>query len=203
MRTHDETLCPDVTHQDLLRHYVDKAPDTVLSVDQLGNFLMGFGVLAMGYMLQADLSAALGALRGGALGLKPGLGAVALLAWFATVGLLLSFVRTYIFEVLAGRSVHAEGGNEEKIGQVVELPEELGWRRFTSRQPTFERFLEDSYRREDRRTPEALLYARFSYLRFMTLKKLQHMDRMRGLLGQALGCGVTFKVALVLLGLMA
>lgn len=200
MRTHDETLCPDVTHQDLLRHYVDKAPETVLSVDQLGNFLMGFGVLAMGYMLQADLTAALGALRA-APGLKSGLALVALLAWFVTVGLLLAFVRTYIFEVLAGRSVHAEGGNEDKIGEVVQLPEELAWRRFVSRQPTFEAFVKDSYRREDRGSPEALLYARFSYLRFMTLKKLQHMDRMRSLLGHALLSGVTFKVALVLVGL--
>ena len=30
MRTQDETLCPDVTHEHLLRHYVEAAPQTVL-----------------------------------------------------------------------------------------------------------------------------------------------------------------------------
>lgn len=201
MRTQDETLCPEATHEHLLRHYVEAAPQTVLSVDQLGNFLMGFGVLSMGYMLQADLSPAIGALKGGfgprALG-----GLLVLFAWGSTIALLLAFVRTYIFRVLAGRAVHAEGGNEDRIGELVEVPEDMTWRQFNRRQPTFETFLKDSYRREDRGTPEALLYARFSYLRFMTLRKLSEMDRMRRLLGQALVTGVTFKVALVLLGLL-
>ncbi len=200
VRTQDETLCPTIQHEDLLRHYVESAPQTVLSVDQLGNFLMGFGVLSMGYMLNADLAPALGAVRG-PVALKAFGGLLALVAWGVTVGLLLAFVRTYIFRVLAGRSVHADGANEEKIGEVVEVPDELTWRQFNRRQPTFEKFLEDSYRREDRKSAEALLYARFSYLRFMTLRKLAEMDRMRRLLGAALVSGVTFKVALVLLGL--
>ncbi|MCO5170295.1 MAG: hypothetical protein M9894_28500 [Planctomycetes bacterium] len=201
LTTHDDALCPDVRTEDLLRHYVESAPQTVLSVDQLGNFLMGFGVLSMGYMLQADLSPAVLALKG-PVGAHAMGGLVALLAWGLTVALLLAFVRTYIFRVLAGRAVHADGGNEDKIGQVVEVPEELSWRRFNAAQPTFEAFLKDSYRRQDRQSPEALLYARFSYLRFMTLKKLAEMDRMRRLLGQALISGVAFKVTLVLMGLM-
>ncbi|MCW8140009.1 MAG: hypothetical protein KIT58_14015 [Planctomycetota bacterium] len=180
-----------VQNEDLLRHYVEAAPQTVLSVDQLGNFLMGFGVLAMGYMLQADLSPALQAMKG-ALGARAFAGLLALLAWGLTVALLLAFVRTYIFRVLAGRAVHAEGGNEDRIGEVVEVPEELSWRRFNAAQPTFEAFLKDSYRRQDRQSPEQLLYARFSYLRFMTLRKLAEMDRMRRLLGQALVSGVAF-----------
>lgn len=201
VRMQDETLCPAVQHEDLLRHYVAAAPQTVISVDQLGNFLMGFGVLSMGYMLQADLQPALTALRGPVTLAASG-GLVALLAWGVTVGLLLAFVRTYIFRVLAGRSVHADGGNEDRIGEVIDGPDdELTWRKLNRRQPTFEKFLEDSYRREDRKSPEALLYARFTYLRFMTLRKLAEMDRMRRLLGAALGTGVTFKVAMVMLGL--
>jgi hypothetical protein len=204
MRTMDETLCPETKHEDLLRHYVDSAPQTILSVDQLGNFLMGFGVLSMGYMLEADLGPALAAVRAPALP-RAALGLLAVGAWGVTVALLVAFVRTYIFKVLAGRAVHAEGGNEEKIGQVVELPEpeELTWRRFFAKQPTFEAFLKESYRREDRGSPEALLYARFTYLRFMSLRKLAEMDRMRRLLGQALITGVAFKGALIALGLFA
>jgi hypothetical protein len=201
MRTADETLCPETTHQDLLQHYVESAPNTVLSVDQLGNFLMGFGVLAMGYMLQADLGPAVAAAR--AVSRLRALGGVAsLLAWAITVGLLLAFVRTYIFKVLAGRSVHADGGNEDRIGEVVEVPEKLTWRQWSRRQPTFEAFLRESYRGEDRVSPEALLYARFSYLRFMTLRKLGEMDRMRRLLGQALITGVAFKASMIALGLL-
>ena len=51
-------LCTEASHDDLLHHYLRGAQQTVQSVDQLGNFLMGFGVLALGYLLNSDLSAA-------------------------------------------------------------------------------------------------------------------------------------------------
>lgn len=187
-----------VTRDHLLLHYVQAAPQTVASVDQLGNFLMGFGVLALGYLLQADLGAATGALHRA--GLPLGLGVAALLAWSGAVVHLVLFVRTYVFEVLAGRRAHVEADDEAALGDVVEVPDDLAWRAFVRRQPTFERFLETSYRREDRASAQQLLYARFTYLRFMTLRKLAAMDRMRRLLGRALVLGVTFKAALVALG---
>lgn len=188
----------NVTRDHLLLHYVQAAPQTVASVDQLGNFLMGFGVLALGYLLQADLSPATAALRRA--GATPGLGAAALVAWSGAVLHLVLFARTYVFEVLAGRRAHVEQENEDGLGEVVEVPDDLTWRKFVRAQPTFEKFLETSYRREDRRSAARLLYARFTYLRFMTLRKLAAMDRMRRLLGRALVLGVAFKAALVALG---
>ena len=32
IRTQDETLCPAIQHDDLLRHYVESAPQTVLAL---------------------------------------------------------------------------------------------------------------------------------------------------------------------------
>jgi hypothetical protein len=192
-------ICDQLTHDDLLRHYVDTTPKTLESIDQLGNFLMGFGVLALGYLLQAELGAATEAVGG--VGMQRLLGGVALGTWGVAVGLLVLFVHTYINRVIVGRSLHADGEDEERIGEVLSVPADMTWRQFISRQPTFGRFLASSYRAEDRRSPEALLYARWSYARFMAMRKLANMDRMRRLLGGALIMGVAFKVSLVLLGL--
>ena len=186
--------------RELLLHYVAEGPRTIDSVDQLGNFLMGFGALALGYMLQVELRLPLEALRSGAPG-RVAMAALALAAWGAAVLLLVGFVHSYVTRVLAGRSVHAEGGNEEKIGQVLELPapDELSWRKFIASQPTWKEFLRGHYRPEDRRSAEQLLYARWTYLRFMCVAKLAEMARMRRLLAQALGAGVLFKLATVAL----
>lgn len=190
---------PELARRDLLLHYVHEAPRTIDSVDQLGNFLMGFGVLALGWLLQVDLAAPLAALH--AAPAKQLLGGLALLCWGAAVLWLVAFVHSYVTRVLAGRAVHAEGGNEDKIGRVLELPapDELSWRRFIAPQPGFEQFLRGHYRPEDRTSPEALLYARWTYLRFMALTKLAEMARMRRLLGRALVAGVGFKLLTVLL----
>jgi hypothetical protein len=189
---------PALSSDDLLRHYVDAAPHTVASIDQLGNFLMGFGVLALGYLLQVDLSAATRVVH--AASLAGAVAALALLAWSGAVLHLVLFVRAYVFEMLAGRACHVEGGNEDRLGEVTAPPEALTWRAFIRKQPTFEAFLREGYRAPDRATPEALLYARFTYLRFMALKKLEVMDRMRRLLGRGLALAAGFKGALVLLG---
>ena len=197
---------PGLERRDLLLHYVAEGPRTIDSVDQLGNFLMGFGVLALGYLLQAELRAPLEALRASGPALKDTAlqvtGGLALACWGAAVAWLVAFVHTYVTRVLAGRSVHAEGGNEDKIGRVLELPEpdELTWRRFAAGQASFEQFLRGHYRPEDRSGgPDALLYARWTYLRFMALHKLAEMSRMRRLLARALVAGVLFKVCTVLL----
>lgn len=185
----------------LLLHYVGEGPRTIDSVDQLGNFLMGFGVLALGYLLQAELSAPLQALRAAGPALQAA-GGAALACWAAAVAWLVAFVHTYVTRVLAGRSVHAEGGNEDKIGRVLELPasEELTWRRFAAGQATFEQFLRGHYRPEDRAGgDDALLYARWTYLRFMAMHKLAEMARMRRLLARALVAGVLFKLLTILL----
>jgi hypothetical protein len=197
----EPSLCPEVRTDHLLRHYVDAAPQTVASIDQLGNFLMGFGVLALGYLLQVDVSGATRALH--ASNAVAIVGGLALLAWAGAVVNLVLFVRTYVFEMLAGRACHVSDGNEEKLGEITELPEQLTWRAFVRKQPTFEAFLKEAYRPQDRVSAESLLYARFTYLRFMSLKKLEAMDRMRRLLGRGLVLGVGFKAGLVLLGAIA
>jgi hypothetical protein len=192
---------PALERRELLLHYVAEGPRTIDSVDQLGNFLMGFGVLALGYLLQAELRGPLEALRGARPALQV-LGGVALACWGAAVLWLVAFVHTYVTRVLAGRSVHAEGGNEDKIGRVLELPapEELAWRRFAAGQASFEQFLRSHYRAEDRAAGgEGLLYARWTYLRFMALHKLAEMARMRRLLARALVAGVGFQILTVLL----
>ena len=193
--TWPETESPPQEHRDLLRHYLDGAQETVGSVDQLGNFLMGFGVLALGYLLNADLGVATHGLGTGAR-----LAATATLAaWALAVGLLLLFVWTYIFRVVAGREVHAHDGREDAVGEVIDLPGHLTYPEFRRHQGSFEEFLATHYAYRDRKDPERLLFVRWSYLRFMTLKKLEAMDRMRGLLGLALVFGVGFKLGLVYL----
>lgn len=200
--SHDDRLDESApARRALLLHYVAEGPRTIDSVDQLGNFLMGFGVLALGYLLQAELSAPLQALRAAGPALQVA-GGAALACWGAAVVWLVAFVHTYVTRVLAGRSVHAEGGNEDKIGRVLELPapEELTWRRFAAGQATFEQFLRGHYRPEDRAgSDDALLYARWTYLRFMAMHKLAEMARMRRLLARALVAGVLFKLFTVLL----
>ena len=55
---HTVEICDEARYEDLLLHYVGGAQLTAVNVDQLGNFLMGFGVLSLGYLLNADLSRA-------------------------------------------------------------------------------------------------------------------------------------------------
>lgn len=196
----DPPVCDDLRHDQLLLHYVDGAQHTVQSVDQLGNFLMGFGVLALGFMLQADLHTAAAALDGGAARIVTVTALLTLAAWGAATGLLVAFVWTYIARVIVGRSVHAADGDPEAVGAVLTPPEGLGFEQFLRGQRSFGEFLKSNYRTSDRRDPEALLYARWTYMRFMTLKKLAAMERMRGLLGLALVAGVAFKVLHVYLG---
>lgn len=181
---------------DLLRHYLDGAQQTVGSVDQLGNFLMGFGVLALGYLLNADLGLATSALGGAAHKVA---GFLALGSWGLAVLLLVMFVWTYIFRVIAGREVHARDGREENVGEVIDLPSRLTYTDFRMHQGSFDEFLATHYTSRDRKDPERLLFVRWSYLRFMTLKKLEAMERMRGLLGFGLLFGVGFKLVLVYL----
>jgi len=196
MRLEQAELCEATRHDDLLLHYVNGAQRTVESVDQLGNFLMGFGVLALGYLLNADLSVATAALGVGAAGHQVS-ALLALGAWGVSVGLLVAFVLTYVFRVIAGRAVHPSEGNDDAIGEVIQPPDDMTFQQFVRPQRTFAEFLEHSYLPKDRRSAEALLYARWTYMRFMTLKKLAAMERMRGLLGMAVVAGVTFKVVMI------
>lgn len=192
----DETLCPETTHTHLLMHYVHGAQQTVQSIDQLGNFLMGFGVLALGYLLNQDLDVATRALGVGSAGQQIS-GLLTLGAWGIAVGLLVCFVYTYVFHVIAGRAVHGSDGTESNVGEVIDLPEDPTFQQFVRPQRTFRSFLKNSYRSSDQDDPSALLYARWTYMRFMTVKKLREMQRMRHLLGMALISGVAFKVLLV------
>lgn len=197
MRTQSPPICESTTHDDLLRHYLTGSLRTVESVDQLGNFLMGFGVLALGYLLQVELTPATSQLGA----THHGLALLTLGAWGTAIGLLLAFVYVYIFRVLAGRSVHASEGREDDVGEVLpDLPPDTDFQTFMRHQRSFSEFLKTHYRSVDTRTPEALLYARYSYLRFMTLRKLGEMNRMRTLLGLALAAGIAFKLGAVYLG---
>ena len=138
--TRNRELCEDLTHDDLLRHYVQGAQMTVGSIDQLGNFLMGFGVLALGYLLNADLAPATSVF--GVAGAGHHISAVLTLAsWGVAVGLLVCFVMTYVFRVLAGRAVHARDGREEAIGDVIEVPDDLSYEQFMRHQGSFDQFL--------------------------------------------------------------
>ncbi|MBL4847167.1 MAG: hypothetical protein JKY65_16735 [Planctomycetes bacterium] len=197
MRTAQRPLCETARHEDLLRHYLSGSLRTVESVDQLGNFLMGFGVLTLGYLLNAEVGRAAAAIGGA----HHGLALLTLAAWSLAIGLLLAFVYIYIFRVLAGRSVHASEGREDAIGDVLpDLAPDLDFQGFMRHQRNFSDFLKTHYRSVDHQSPEALLYARYSYLRFMTLRKLGEMNRMRVLLGLGLAAGITFKLCAVYLG---
>lgn len=197
MRTQSPPICESTTHDDLLRHYLSGSLRTVESVDQLGNFLMGFGVLSLGYLLNAELAPATTQLGTA----SHGLALVTLGSWGLAIGLLLAFVYVYIFRVLAGRSVHASEGREDAVGEVLpDLPHDTDFQGFMRHQRSFGEFIKTHYRSVDTQSPEALLYARYSYLRFMTLRKLGEMNRMRCLLGLALAAGIAFKLGAVYLG---
>ncbi|MGE0713016.1 MAG: hypothetical protein AB7N76_07980 [Planctomycetota bacterium] len=199
-RLKDEELCQAVGYEHLLLHYLSGAQGTIESIDQLGNFLMGFGVLALGYLLNQDLG--LATRRIGA-AVPQGAPLLTLLAWALAVGLLVAFVLVYIFRVLAGRAVHARDGREDAVGEVLDLPEDLDFAAFARDQRTFADFLRLSYRAADRASPAALLYARWTYVRYMCLRKLAEMNRMRALLGLAVVCATAFKVGLVYLGALS
>lgn len=180
----------DLNRTDLLEHYLGGALRSVESVDQLGNFLLGFGVLALGYLLSAQLGEPIRALAGP----QRGLALATLITWGTAVALLLGFVYVYVFRVLVGRSVHALGGREDAVGEPLpDLPPGLRFRDFIRDQRTFADFLAANYRGVDQGDPEALLYARWSYVRFMTMRKLSEMNRMRVLLAFALAAGTAFK----------
>lgn len=195
MRTQAPPLCERATHDDLLQHYLRGAQQTVQSIDQLGNFLMGFGVLALGYLLNADLSPATQVFGSGAGHVASAV--LTLGAWGTAVGLLVCFVYTYVFRVIVGRSVHASNGSEASLGEILEAPEDMDWAAFMHDQRTFQDFIKTHYLPRVRQSPEALLYTRWSGMRYLALKKLSAMERMRGLLGLALISGVAFKVLLV------
>jgi len=184
-----------LSYDDLLLHYATGAQHSVQSVDQLGNFLMGFGVLSLGYLLQADVAPLGRAVAAGDPGSPSALAALG--AWGVAVGLLVLFVLTYVFRVLAGRAVHAREGIEDGVGDVIDLPEDLRWDAFVRGQRSFPQFLKASFRAQDLRDPAALFYARWTYLRFMTLRKLVEMQRMRRLLGLALLFGILFQLLAV------
>jgi len=199
-RDTDTTDDGDLTHAHLLLHYVDGSQRTIESVDQLGNFLMGFGVLALGYLLNADLGPTLGAWRSGGGEVQHVAGAT-LVAWALAVLFLVVFSLIYVFQVLPGRSVHARDDKPDAIGAVLAGRVPTNFREFMRDQRTFSEFLQTSYLPLDRRTPEALLYARYSYMRFMTLQKVGAMTAMRRLLGLGLLAGVSFKLlSLALVG---
>lgn len=82
-------------------------------------------------------------------------------------GLLVAFSWTFVFQVIAGRSLHAPGGEEGRIGARLGAPVDLTWAEFVEDQPDFAAFLAANYRPRDTRSPAALLYARWTYARFM------------------------------------
>lgn len=181
---------PEPLHPELLLHYVEGAQKTAESIDQLGNFLMGLGALTLGYLLQTDLAPLLAAARA-----DVPAAAIGLLSWAAAVVLLLAFAAVYIFRMLAGRRVHAPADDPRALGEVLEVPADLDWAGFVKGQETWRAFLRHHYDAEALRSREALLYARWSALRFMTLRKLADMQRMRRLLAGALVALVAFKLA--------
>lgn len=193
---------PEVAHPDLLLHYLQGAQRTVEAIDQLGNFLMGFGVLALGYLLQADLTPATHLLGRAPTGTQVvALGALA--CWATAVGLLLIFAGVYVLGLLTGRRVHARDHDPATIGEVLAPAEGLDYPTFLARQRTWRDFLRLTYPAKHLPDPEALLYDRWSALRFLAHTKLAAIAHMRALLITALGAGVGFKLLHTFLAALA
>ncbi|RMG11128.1 MAG: hypothetical protein D6731_16190 [Planctomycetota bacterium] len=191
---HPESLDPTRAREKLLDHYLRCGVASLQSADQLGHFLSGVAVLGLGALLHVDLSPA-SALLGRAADDRLLVALFCLGAWATAVGLSCAFLIIYVLRGLAGRSVHARGGREDRIGAPLGPLPPGGFEAFIRDQRRFEDFLHHHYRPGDLARGEDLLYARWSYLRYAALQKLEVLRRLRALLALALGFAIASELA--------
>jgi len=180
------------TRQGLLKHYVQEGAHTLQGIDNMGNFLVGLGVLMLGYLLNVqnkELFVQLFIKDDRSLAMLSG---SCLFAWAMSIVLLLWFMHVFIFHLLAGRRVHASHGKVGSIGERMEL-QGMSYPDFERQAPDFETFVEKNYLPSDQEESEQLWYATFRYTRYMALRKLMVMKQMRSLLAWAMLFGVLFK----------
>lgn len=183
---------------ELLKHLVQEGSQVLQNLDNLGNFMMGFGVLVLGYLLNVNLKVHFQYL------LEPhsfeifSLSFFALLSWSLSIVLLLGFVYLFIFHLLAGRSIYATKNNPNSIGERISI-KGMGYRDFEKMAPTFEDFLKNNFLSQDQKDDEQIWYATFRYSRYMAYRKLMVMNKMREMLGIAILSGVFFKLLDILI----
>ncbi|TNE44327.1 MAG: hypothetical protein EP343_31760 [Deltaproteobacteria bacterium] len=192
---------PTLSREALLHHYVQEGVQVLQGLDNLGNFLMGFGVLVLGYLLNAQL--------------KPHVlqsftqsnGGVAMLSWLClgawtlAVVLLLRFMYWFIFHLLAGRAVYASQNQANSIGERIEL-KRMTYQQYQEQAPNFDSFVQRNYLEKDQNEDKQLWFATFRYTRYVALRKLMIMNRMRSLLAWALWWGLVFKLADIGVGIL-
>ena len=176
---------------ELLKHYVSEGTKVLQGLDNLGNFLMGFGVLMLGYLLNSNMKFHFSILAG--VEEKFVWSGVSVLAWVAAVVFLLGFMYLFIFELLAGRSIYAWRNDKKSIGSRIRI-RKMSYEEFEKMAPTFKDFLRNNYLESDRTNSQQTWYATFRYCRYMAFKKLMIMNQMRCLLAWAMACGVIFKL---------
>lgn len=180
-----------LNRQELLKYYVQEGTQIFQSLDNLGNFLMGFGVLMLGYLLNVNLTSYLARIQ--AENTIFNFSTIALMAWIASIILLLGFMYLFIFHLIAGRTIHASGNSRNSIGQKISITE-MTYDKFFSAAPTFDAFISRNYLREDQTSDMQIWYATFRYSRYMAFQKLMIMNKMRQLIALAMVSGVFFKI---------
>lgn len=187
-----EDFSPNM-REDLLQHFVQEGTNVLQSLDHLGNFLMGAGMVMLGYLLSTQLKSQLVHIL-----TKPSnqlfyLSWTCILAWCCAVTLLLRFMYCFIFHLLAGRTIHPSHNKPESIGERIPI-KEMTYQEFSQNSSDFQTFIQNNYLQQDQANPEQLWYATFRYTRYMAFRKLMLMNQMRSLLGWAMLFSVVFKL---------
>ena len=192
MENQSELLSKD----NLLKYYVKEGTQVLQSLDNLGNFLMGFGVLMLGYLLNVNLKTYIthSFIENNLMSFST----VALFGWLLAVILLLDFMYLFVYHLIAGRSIHALGGSRDNIGKRISITK-MSYEKFANTAPCFEKFINNNYLEEDQKSNRQLWYSTFRYTRYMAYRKLMIMNKMRRLLAFAMASGVLFKLIDIML----
>ncbi len=185
-----------LNRQELLKYYVHEGTQIFQSLDNLGNFLMGFGVLMLGYLLNVNLNSYFARIE-----VEQSVfnfSTFALIAWIASIVLLLGFMYFFIFHLISGRTIHAKENSRNSIGKRISITE-MTYDKFASTAPTFDAFIAKNYLYEDQKSDTQIWYATFRYSRYMAFQKLMIMNKMRKLIAWAMISGVLFKILDILL----
>ena len=181
-----------LSREELLKYYTKEGTEVIQGLDNLGNFLMGFGILVLGYLLNCNLQPHFKLLLFQTEKWSFS-SALCLTTWIMAVLFLLGFIYLFVFHLLAGRSIYAYNNSKNYIGKRIKV-KNMSYEQYEKSAPTFEHFLENHYLDTDQKNDPQLWYATFRYGRFMAFKKLMIMNRMRVLLAWAMISGVCFKL---------
>lgn len=196
-----EAESPQLSRDTLLQHYVQESVQVLQGLDNLGNFLMGFGVLVLGYLLNAQLKPHVLQSFTQTNGGMAMLSWLCLGAWTLAVVLLLRFMYWFIFHLLAGRAVYASDNQPNSIGERIQL-KQMTYEEYQSQAPDFDSFVSSNYLDMDQSQDKQLWFATFRYTRYVALRKLMIMNRMRSLLAWALWWGLVFKLTDIGVGIL-